>query len=45
MAEALPNGRYLYCADGSHLALYDDQSAYFDGLIDFIRDVETGFPP
>lgn len=42
MADALPNGRYLYCANGSHLALYDDQQAYFDGLVKFIRDVDAG---
>ncbi|HLZ30359.1 MAG TPA: proline iminopeptidase-family hydrolase [Chloroflexota bacterium] len=42
MAEALPHGRYLFCPDGSHLALYDDQPVYFEGLIQFIRDVAAG---
>ena len=42
MASAFPNGRYLYCPDGSHMALYDDQVTYFDGLISFIRDVDVG---
>ena len=41
MATAFPNGRYLYCPDGSHLAMYDDQVTYFEGLIRFIRDVDT----
>ena len=36
MAGRLPHGRYLYCRDGSHLAMYDDQDAYFSGLIDFL---------
>jgi len=27
MAASLPKGRYLYCPDGSHLAMYDDQQA------------------
>ncbi len=36
MAGLLPGGRYLYCPDGSHLAMYDDQEAYFGGLIDFL---------
>jgi proline iminopeptidase len=36
MADRLPRGRYLHCADGSHLALYDDQQTYFSGLIDFL---------
>ncbi len=39
MAGQLPNGHYLYCPDGSHMAHYDDQEAYMAGLIDFIRDV------
>jgi proline iminopeptidase len=42
MAEALPHGRYLYCPQGSHLAMYDDQEVYFQGLIAFIRDVDAG---
>ncbi|MFY9888901.1 MAG: proline iminopeptidase-family hydrolase [Streptosporangiaceae bacterium] len=36
MAERLPRGRYLYCPEGSHLAMYDDQETYFTGLIDFL---------
>jgi proline iminopeptidase len=42
MAGQLPKGRYLYCANGSHLAMYDDQQVYFDGVIRFIRDVDNG---
>jgi len=37
MADLLPQGRYLYCPEGSHLALYDDQDNYFAGLIDFLN--------
>ena len=40
MAERLPQGRYLHCPDGSHLAMYDDQAVYFAGLIDFLRGLE-----
>ena len=40
MASQVREGRYLYCPDGSHLALYDDQKTYFGGLIRFIKDVE-----
>jgi proline iminopeptidase len=36
MAGRLPKGRYLYCPDGSHLAMYDDQQTYFAGFIDFL---------
>ncbi len=39
MARRLPKGRYLYCPDGSHSAIYDDQETYFAGLIDFLLDV------
>jgi len=42
MAGLVKRGRYLYCENGSHLAMYDDQKAYFDGLIRFIRDVDGG---
>jgi proline iminopeptidase len=42
MAASLPNGRYLFCPQGSHLAMYDDQAVYFEGLIRFIKDVDAG---
>jgi proline iminopeptidase len=41
MANAFPKGRYLYCPNGSHLAMYDDQVTYFEGLIRFIQDVDN----
>ncbi len=39
MAKRLPLGRYLYCPEGSHLAMYDDQRTYFSGLVDFLRSL------
>jgi proline iminopeptidase len=42
MAKEVRNGRYLHCPDGSHMAMYDDQETYFEGLIDFIQDVDQG---
>jgi len=42
MAATVRHGRYLYCPNGSHLALYDDQEIYFRGLIQFIQDVDAG---
>jgi proline iminopeptidase len=42
MAAKVRHGRYLYCPNGSHFALYDDQKVYFEGLIRFIRDVDAG---
>ncbi|MCI2974885.1 MAG: proline iminopeptidase-family hydrolase [Ferrimicrobium sp.] len=39
MAGRLPNGQYLYCPNGSHMALYDDQEVYFAGLLDFLTSL------
>jgi proline iminopeptidase len=39
MAGRLPQGRYLYCPRGSHLAMYDDQEAYFAGLTSFLSTI------
>jgi proline iminopeptidase len=40
MASRIPKGRFHLCPNGSHMAMYDDQETYFDGLIRFINDVE-----
>jgi len=40
MAGRLPNGQYLYCPQGSHMAMYDDQQTYFDGLVDFLHGLD-----
>jgi proline iminopeptidase len=45
MAGQVQHGRYLFCPAGSHLAMYDSQATYFDGLIGFIRDREEGVFP
>ncbi|MDQ3282078.1 MAG: proline iminopeptidase-family hydrolase [Acidobacteriota bacterium] len=42
VSKQIPHARYLYCANGSHMALYDDQQTFFSGLIDFIKDVDAG---
>jgi len=39
MADQIPEGEYLYCPSGSHMAMYDDQRTYFEGLIRWIRSV------
>jgi len=41
MAKKLPHGQFLLCPKGSHMAMYDDQQVYFDGLIGFLRGVEA----
>lgn len=38
----LPNARFALCEQGSHMALYDDQQAYFRHLLGFLRDNERG---
>jgi len=39
MAGILPKGSYLYCPDGSHMAMYDDQEIYFAGLVNFLGEL------
>ena len=41
MAGRLPAGQYLYCPEGSHLSMYDDQQVYFTGFIDFLNNLKT----
>jgi proline iminopeptidase len=33
-------GRFLYCPNGSHLAMWDDQQVFMKGVIKFIKDVD-----
>ena len=42
MAGKFPRGRYLFCPNGSHSAMYDDQQAYMNGVIRFLQDVDRG---
>lgn len=42
MSKLVQNGRYLYCPNGSHLAMWDDQEAFMEGVIKFIKDVDNG---
>lgn len=39
MSKQMPSGQFLLCANGSHLSMYDDQEAYFTGLIKFIKSI------
>ncbi len=41
MAEQLPRGSYHHSPEGSHLAIVDDQEAWFDGLLGFLRDLDA----
>jgi proline iminopeptidase len=42
MGALIPKSRVALCEHGSHLAMYDDQEAYFRHLVQFILDVEAG---
>jgi proline iminopeptidase len=37
MSKLVQNGSYLFCPKGSHMAFYDDQKVYFEGLISFLK--------
>lgn len=41
MSELVQNGRYLYCDNGGHLAMWDQQDVFMEGVIDFIKDVHN----
>ncbi len=41
MARELPKGEYLYCPDGSHMAMWDDPETYHQGVERFIRRVSA----
>ncbi|QDE40588.1 alpha/beta fold hydrolase [Luteibacter pinisoli] len=42
MSKKLPDGHFLLCPKGAHLAMYDDQQTYFTGLIKFLKDTDAG---
>jgi proline iminopeptidase len=42
IATSVKKGRYLFCPNGSHFDMYDDQSTYMTGVIQFILDVGSG---
>lgn len=41
-SKLVQKGSYLFCPNGSHLAMWDDQKIYMDGVIKFIKDVDKG---
>ncbi len=42
MAKKVQHGRALTCPKGSHMSMYDDSATYFTGLIQFLKDVDSG---
>ena len=41
MARQVQKGQFLFCPDGSHLDMYDDQQVYMQGIIQFIENVDS----
>ena len=41
MSTQVQHGAYVYCPEGSHCDMWDDQQHYFPGLIKFIKDVDA----
>ncbi|MBC5842056.1 proline iminopeptidase-family hydrolase [Flavobacterium sp. F-380] len=41
-SKLVENGSYLYCPNGSHLAMWDDQKVFMRGVIQFIKGVDLG---
>jgi proline iminopeptidase len=39
-SKLVQKGRYLYCPNGSHLAMWDDQKVFMEGVLKFIHDVD-----
>lgn len=42
MSTQMQHTRYLYCPEGSHLAMWDDQKNFYPGIVQFIKDVDDG---
>ncbi|MBL7796617.1 MAG: proline iminopeptidase-family hydrolase [Saprospiraceae bacterium] len=42
ISTAVKKGRFLLCANGSHMCMWDDQQTYMNGLIAFLKDVDSG---
>jgi proline iminopeptidase len=41
-SKMVQKGSYLYCPNGSHLAMWDDQKVFMDGVIKFLKEVDAG---
>jgi proline iminopeptidase len=39
LASLMPNAKYAFCPNGSHLCMWDDQEVYFTQLLNFLRTV------
>jgi proline iminopeptidase len=39
-SKMVQHGSYLYCPNGSHMCMWDDQKIFMDGVIKFIKEVD-----
>jgi proline iminopeptidase len=42
MSTQVQKGSYLFCPNGSHLAMWDDQQVFMKGVISFIKKIDSG---
>jgi proline iminopeptidase len=42
MSKQVQQGSYVYCPNGSHCDMWDDQEHYFPGLLSFVKSVDDG---
>ncbi len=40
-SKMVKNGSYLYCPNGSHLAMWDDQEVFMNGVMKWIKEVDA----
>ena len=40
-SKLVQKGHFLYCPNGSHLSMWDDQPIFMNGVIKFIKDINT----
>jgi proline iminopeptidase len=45
MSTQVKNGSYLFCPNGSHLAMWDDQKVFMDGVINWIKKTDEKAKP
>jgi proline iminopeptidase len=41
VAGEVQHGSFLFCANGSHLSLWDDQACFFPGLVRFLKETDA----
>jgi proline iminopeptidase len=41
-SKLVKKGQFLYCPNGSHLSMWDDQKVFMGGVIKFIHEVNSG---